>query len=149
GSEADEALCFMLAFWTGGDAARIDDLFRRSGLMRPKWEQRQDYRDRTIGKALELQTEFYSPQRPRPMVNSKHEGDEQQDPGVSDPPAGTGYSIILNYFRQHYQPVFRDGLALHSASLGRLVKKEEACFAAGKNLIDRLAGAADAPRNRQ
>jgi DNA-binding MarR family transcriptional regulator len=37
-SEADLALCGRLAFWTAGDAERIDRLFRRSGLMRPKWE---------------------------------------------------------------------------------------------------------------
>lgn len=49
-SEADLALASMLAYWTGGDPARIDSLFRRSGLMRLKWE-RVDYRERTIGKA--------------------------------------------------------------------------------------------------
>jgi putative DNA primase/helicase len=38
-SEADLALCAMLAFWTAGDAARIDRLFRASGLMRPKWDE--------------------------------------------------------------------------------------------------------------
>src|SRR5262249_40537593 len=31
-SEADMALCMMLAFWCSGDPARIDQLFRRSGL---------------------------------------------------------------------------------------------------------------------
>src|SRR5213076_1210871 len=42
-SEADLALCSFLAFWTNGDAARMDRLFRRSGLMRDKWkEQRGD-----------------------------------------------------------------------------------------------------------
>jgi primase-polymerase (primpol)-like protein len=50
-SEADLALVAHLAFWTGGDAARIDSLFRASGLMRDKWE-RADYRDRTIAKAV-------------------------------------------------------------------------------------------------
>ena len=40
-----------LAFWTGGDPARIDALFRSSGLMRDKWE-RADYRARTIDRAL-------------------------------------------------------------------------------------------------
>lgn len=35
-SEATLALCDLLAFWTNGDAGRIDRLFRRSGLMRPK-----------------------------------------------------------------------------------------------------------------
>lgn len=39
-SEADLALCSMLAFWTGRDASAIDRLFRRSGLMREKWDER-------------------------------------------------------------------------------------------------------------
>jgi len=58
-SEADLALVNHLSFWTGPDPARLDSLFRSSGLMRDKWE-RADYRDSTIGKALEGKTEFYS-----------------------------------------------------------------------------------------
>ena len=57
-SEADLALCGMLAFWTGGDTTRIDDLFRQSGLYRKKWD-REDYRNRTITEALSGRTEFY------------------------------------------------------------------------------------------
>lgn len=57
-SEADLALCNHLAFWCGPDPARIDQLFRASGLMREKWD-RADYRDATIDKALEGRTEFY------------------------------------------------------------------------------------------
>lgn len=38
-SEADAALCAILAFWTGGDLSRIDALFRLSALFRPdKWD---------------------------------------------------------------------------------------------------------------
>jgi putative DNA primase/helicase len=38
-SEADQALCNYLAFWTEGDPARVDRLFRQSGLYRPeKWD---------------------------------------------------------------------------------------------------------------
>jgi primase-polymerase (primpol)-like protein len=33
-SEADITLCLLLGFWCGRDPARIDRLFRRSGLMR-------------------------------------------------------------------------------------------------------------------
>jgi hypothetical protein len=62
-SEADLALCRLLAFWTGPDADRIDRLFRQSGLMRDKWE-RNDYRQATIARALEGRTEFYSPRAP-------------------------------------------------------------------------------------
>jgi putative DNA primase/helicase len=58
-SEADLALCNYLAFWCGNDPARIDGLFRQSGLFRSKW-QRDDYRNRTIGKALRGRTEFYT-----------------------------------------------------------------------------------------
>ncbi len=47
-SAADAALMQHLAFWTGRDAARMDRLFRRSGLMRPKYAERQDYRENTI-----------------------------------------------------------------------------------------------------
>jgi putative DNA primase/helicase len=57
-SEADLALCAKLAFWTACDASRIDALFRQSGLMRDKWE-RDDYRKRTIDKAIEQTTETW------------------------------------------------------------------------------------------
>jgi hypothetical protein len=57
-SEADLALCAMLAFWTGPDPDRIAKLFRQSGLYRKKWE-RADYRERTIARALDGKTEFY------------------------------------------------------------------------------------------
>ena len=59
-SEADLALCGMLAFWSGGDPLRMDRLFRASGLYREKWE-RSDYRDGTISEALSGKTDFYQP----------------------------------------------------------------------------------------
>jgi putative DNA primase/helicase len=39
-SRADLALCRILAFWCRGDVARIERLFRSSGLMRDKWDRR-------------------------------------------------------------------------------------------------------------
>jgi putative DNA primase/helicase len=59
-SRADLALCSLLAFWTEGDTERMDHLFRRSGLMREKWN-RHDYRERTFNRVLEGRTEFYQP----------------------------------------------------------------------------------------
>ena len=75
-SEADLALCCLLAFWTQNDAVQIDSLFRQSGLMREKWD-REDYRQRTIDAALVQTTESYKPSRrakskSRQLV--KHEG---------------------------------------------------------------------------
>lgn len=65
-SEADMALCMMLAFWTGCDAGRMDSLFRRSGLMRDKWDERhfgggQTYGAHTIEEAISKTTEVYKP----------------------------------------------------------------------------------------
>ena len=40
-SEADLALCNMLAFWLDKNAADIDSVFRSSGLMRDKWDRKQ------------------------------------------------------------------------------------------------------------
>ena len=57
-SRADEALCCMMAYWIR-DAATIDRIFRTSELCDEKWTSRPDYRDSTIGKALELVTEFF------------------------------------------------------------------------------------------
>jgi hypothetical protein len=62
-SEADLALCMKLVFWTGRDAGRIDALFRRSGLMRDKWD-RSDYREATIAKALDEVAETWKPRGP-------------------------------------------------------------------------------------
>jgi hypothetical protein len=52
-SEADLALCCLLAFWTGKDRSRIDALFRRSHMMRKKWL-REDYREETMSKAIAI-----------------------------------------------------------------------------------------------
>ncbi|OWK34950.1 putative DNA primase/helicase [Fimbriiglobus ruber] len=53
-------MCNHLAFWFGKDPARMDAMFRRSGLMREKWE-RDDYRAATIGKAIEGTPNVYDP----------------------------------------------------------------------------------------
>jgi putative DNA primase/helicase len=59
-SAADQAFCNLLAFWTNRDPNQIDRLFRQSGLMRDKWL-RDDYRERTIAKAIAVTTEGYDP----------------------------------------------------------------------------------------
>lgn len=52
-SSADMALANMLAYWTDRDAARMEALFSRSALgQRPKWVEREDYRRRTIERAI-------------------------------------------------------------------------------------------------
>jgi hypothetical protein len=78
-SEADLALCGMLAFWTEGDAARIDALFRQSGLYREKWD-RNDYRNRTITEALSGKTEFYkAPKTMKLADGTEHKAEEKEE----------------------------------------------------------------------
>ncbi|HEY3297017.1 MAG TPA: hypothetical protein VGK34_00035, partial [Armatimonadota bacterium] len=60
-SSADLGLMSILAFYTGRDAARMDRLFRQSGLMREKYENREDYRNWTIDKAIQGCAEVYTP----------------------------------------------------------------------------------------
>ncbi len=60
-SSADIALCNILAFWTKGDPALIDEIFRQSKLYREKWE-REDYRANTINDAIaRCNNNFYRP----------------------------------------------------------------------------------------
>lgn len=65
-SEADMALCSLLAFWTGGDRSRIDRLFRQSGLMREKWDEvhyadGSTYGEKTIERAVAVVSDYYDP----------------------------------------------------------------------------------------
>ena len=65
-SEADMALCCLLAFWTGGDRTQMDHLFRQSGLHREKWDEvhyadGSTYGEKTIERAIANTSEFYDP----------------------------------------------------------------------------------------
>lgn len=63
-SAADIALCNHLAFWTAGDAAQMDRIFRSSGLMREKWDEvhgAKTYGQMTIDKAIVDTSDFYKP----------------------------------------------------------------------------------------
>src|SRR5207244_1045014 len=125
-SEADLALCGILAFWCQGDAVRIDSLFRQSGMMREKWDERrgeQTYGQKTITKCLKGKVEFYQV----PISTPNH----QLPPGPSE----KGIEILFAYFWDKYLPAFRRGNVLYSGRLGREVKPGEICFAPGRELL--------------
>ena len=65
-SGADLALCDALAFWTGKDPSAMDRLFRQSGLMRDKWDEKRPigtYGSMTVAKAIEGTSETYRESR--------------------------------------------------------------------------------------
>ncbi len=64
-SEADMAFCSMLAFWFRKDAGKMDAIFRRSGLMRDKWDRKtgtSTYGELTVSNAINRCTDVYEPQ---------------------------------------------------------------------------------------
>ncbi|WP_276256802.1 hypothetical protein [Halomontanus rarus] len=84
-SEADMALCCLLAFWTGGDPARMDRLFRQSGLIRGKWDDvhysdGSTYGEKTVERAIANTDDVYDP--------SSGEGTDQQEPRDGSAPSG-------------------------------------------------------------
>jgi P4 family phage/plasmid primase-like protien len=80
-SEADLALCSMLAFRIGDNPELIDSLFRDSALYREKWE-RDDYREETIRKAIDgCNGNFYTERQHPPFIRFNDKG----QPSVSVP----------------------------------------------------------------
>ena len=85
-SEADSSVVFTLAFYTK-DAAQIDRIFRRCGLMRDKWDEthgQQTYGQMTIDKAMQKVTGQF---RPRPGPRKTRSATPQAAPAVA---AGDG-----------------------------------------------------------
>lgn len=94
-SAADQALCNLLAFWTGNDAARMDQLFRQSGLFRPKWDtvhfaDGRTYGQATIARAIAGCRETYGGRR---------RGPARQDAGEPGKPGAVDDSIALDAYR--------------------------------------------------
>ena len=82
-SRADAALCQYLAFWTQCDKAQMDRLFRRSALMRKKWDEKRGaktYGEWTLDGAISKQGDVYHPQPKKieiavsPVKKEKTEG---------------------------------------------------------------------------
>lgn len=74
-SAADMAFCSMLAFWCNSDKAQMDRIFRSSGLMRPKWDEKRGadtYGNITLNNAIRRATNGYVnlvDTNPKPYIN--------------------------------------------------------------------------------
>lgn len=67
-SRADQALCELYMYWTDRNAKRAAEFFRKSALYRDKWENRKDYRIRTLNAANRMCTESYTEQREKALA---------------------------------------------------------------------------------
>jgi hypothetical protein len=144
-SEADLAAASLLAFYTT-DAAQILRIVRGSKLDRDKWG-REDYATQTIGKAVASVNERYTPRGQRLHLGGKA---TEVEPPTTTPVAGqagakTGCQIIVEHFRQMYRPQYRNGAVIRAGD-GRDVSVRDACDDLNSALIERLAGAENAPK---
>jgi putative DNA primase/helicase len=98
-SRADLGFCGLLAFWTC-DASQLDRLFRRSGLMRSKWDElrgEQTYGGRTITRALAEGRETWQPGQGRSHPN----GDQAETAAPDDTPHLTDRGNAIRLVRQY------------------------------------------------
>lgn len=82
-SEADLALCNMLAFWLDKSTADMDNVFRSSGLMREKWDRKQSgstYGALMIKRAVEDCQMTYSDLLSRKTTYSLTIGSQDSEP---------------------------------------------------------------------
>lgn len=100
-SEADLALCAILAFWTGKNKPQMDRIFRKSGLYRDKWDEMRgdkSYGEITMDKAIEGTKDVFDP--------SKKEGQKEDVPEhISDKANeilrnGNPVNFIINSFNR-------------------------------------------------
>ena len=93
-SEADAALCALIAFRTGADPDAIDEVFRSSALYRSKWE-RDDYRENTINAGISAcNGVFHRSKMEHPDFIKFNE--QTGEPYVSVP-------LLAKYVREHLQ----------------------------------------------
>lgn len=106
-SSADMALCRMLAFWTNRDAVRIVKLFRQSGLMRDKWDERRGnrtYGEMTIEKAIQQTPETYQGDSWKSAVPVSHEVTERAVVPWPDPPRPEVYHGLAGEIVRAIEP---------------------------------------------
>lgn len=81
-SRADQALVNHLVYWTNGNFGQVDSLFRQSGLMRPKWDEKRGvdtYGNLTIQRAFDSFIPYEPPTKKTPQQDFKGVTSQQQD----------------------------------------------------------------------
>ena len=134
-SEADMALCCLLAFWTGGDRTQMDHLFRQSGLLREKWDEvhyadGSTYGEKTIERAIATTSEFYDPDA----------GDDTADetPGGSSPDVGAADSERSRAYLAEKNRLLSERVDELEATLAEKTERIDALEAKIERLTDEL-----------
>ena len=118
-SSADQAFCNTLAFWCRCDAARMDAIFRRSGLYRQKWDKRRGaktYGQITIDRAIKDCRDIWEPQErvqhPVPAIPPPPQNTSNDVPAIENATVGeTGQRRYYTYDDTGNALRFRDANA--------------------------------------
>lgn len=91
-SNADLNLCLSLSFWSNRDYTMIEQIWMESPIgQREKTQKREDYRKRTINRAIEYTTDVYQP--PSRGIGKRVEDEEDID-----------YEFIMMKVKEDYIP---------------------------------------------
>jgi len=135
-SEADMALCCLLAFWTGGDRTQMEQLFRQSGLLREKWDEvhyadGSTYGEKTIERAIATTSEFYDPDASDDTADDAR-GGSSPDVGAADSERSRAYLAEKNR-------LLSERVDELEATLAEKTKRIDALEAEIERLTDELA----------
>lgn len=128
-SEADSSVVWTLAYYTKDDV-QIDRIFRRSGLMRPKWDERhgaKTYGQMTIEKALANVTHQYRKgKRSRPSKPAKEIVAPPEPPSKPVPPLYRTDEVARLFLDDSRRIIFWRGVFhLYTGTCYRTVADEE------------------------
>lgn len=113
-SEADLGLCSTLAFYTKRDPAQMDRLFRASGLMREKWNEKRGektYGQITIEKAISSCTNTYTPSPQSENTKGEATENKRSKENTDAEPQGQRRSqadILIDLAVNHVKEFFTD-----------------------------------------
>ena len=148
-SEADQALCNHLAFWTRKDPVQMDRLFRQSGLMRDKWDRPQSgstYGWLTIQNAISGTKDVWSSghkgapsQGVAQALSFLQENDVAHNDRYRRDDIGAGY-LLADYLKPFARPI-SDGKAwfVYDGKRWREDKEKAAAKEAAKDMSRALA----------
>lgn len=101
-SEADLAFANLLAFWCARDFAQMDRIFRKSGMMRDKWDGirgKTTYGESTLFKAINDASNVYTPKKEEPYYIFGGEFAEKKEkiPNFSWDDTGNGQRFVYHF----------------------------------------------------
>ena len=112
-SSADQSLCNRLAWWTNNNPEQMDRLFRRSGLMRDKWDSKRGrgtYGEKTIAEAIRITHEGYTQPAPPILITNGRRVDPDTGEVLEDEEESEDKLPLINVTNRRVRDIVADAL---------------------------------------